>query len=74
MEFFLDKVYYFPFLSLSTLALQRYGNPLKNPICYNRKVPLVKCLKSPLLVKNTTERLVNISLVLNFLSQGNLFV
>ena len=50
-----------------TLPSQKYGNPLKNPIYYNGKVPLVKCLKSHhCWWKNTTERLINISLVLNF--------
>ena len=29
-----------------TLPSQKYGNSRKNPIQYNGKVPLVKCLKS----------------------------
>ena len=33
-------------LGPTTLPSQKYGNPLKNPIYYNGKVPLVKCLKS----------------------------
>ena len=32
-------------LIIITLPSQKYGNPLKNLIYYNGKVPLVKCLK-----------------------------